>query len=198
MIGRSCGSWSTPLVTTLQLQRRDRQRDQQAAGEHRPTGPGARMTRAGDAVQKRDCARRAAPAADAAGSRPFSTRSPSQDSIAGSTVSEANTAMATTRIAPSANEMNVLSPLMNMPAIATITVTPEISTARPDVAAAVSSAPRSLAPGGALLALAPQVEQRVVDADREPDQQDDRRQVGVDRAGSRSGARPGRARRSRR
>ena len=80
------------------------------------------------------------------GMRPFSTRSPSQDSIAGSTVSEANTAMATTRIAPSANEMKVLSPLMNMPAIATITVTPEISTARPEVAAAVSSALRSLRP----------------------------------------------------
>ena len=73
-------------------------------------------------------------------------------------------AIATTRIAPSANEMKVLSPLMNMPAIATITVTPEISTARPEVAAAASSAPRSLAPGGALLALASQVEQRVVDA----------------------------------
>ena len=78
--------------------------------------------------------------------RPFSTRSPSQDSIAGSTVSEANMAMATTRIAPSAKEMKALSPLMNMPAIATITVTPEISTARPEVAAAASSAARSLRP----------------------------------------------------
>ena len=78
--------------------------------------------------------------------RPFSTRSPSQDSIAGSTVSDANIAIATTRIVPSANEMNALSPLMNMPAIATITVTPEISTARPEVAAAASSAARSLRP----------------------------------------------------
>ena len=42
--------------------------------------------------------------------------------------------------------MNVLSPLMNMPAIATITVRPEISTARPDVAAAISSAACSLRP----------------------------------------------------
>jgi hypothetical protein len=66
--------------------------------------------------------------------------------MAGSTVSEANTAIATTRIVPSANEMKALSPLMNMPAIATITVTPEISTARPEVAAAVSSAERSLRP----------------------------------------------------
>ena len=42
--------------------------------------------------------------------------------------------------------MNVLSPLMNMPAIATITVAPEISTARPEVAAAASSAALSLRP----------------------------------------------------
>ena len=44
--------------------------------------------------------------------------------------------MATTRIVPSANEMNAASQLMSIPAIATITVTPEISTARPEVAAA--------------------------------------------------------------
>ena len=49
-------------------------------------------------------------------------------------------------IVPSANEMNDLSPLMIMPAMATITVTPEMSTARPDVAAAVSSAERSSRP----------------------------------------------------
>ena len=51
------------------------------------------------------------------------------------------------------DEMNVLSPLMNMPAIATITVAPEISTARPEVAAAASSDALSLRPGRALLAL---------------------------------------------
>ena len=106
--------------------------------------PGRRMTRPVTAVQKRDCpAGRRRPST---GMRPFSTRSPSQASIAGSTVSEANMAMATTMIAPSAKEMNALSPLMNMPAIATITVTPEISTARPEVAAAASSAARSLRP----------------------------------------------------
>ena len=43
-------------------------------------------------------------------------------------------------IVPTANEMNVGSPLMNIPAIATMTVTPEMSTARPDVAPAISSA----------------------------------------------------------
>ena len=78
--------------------------------------------------------------------RPFSMRSPSQARSAGSTVIEANIAIATTRIVPSANAMKVLSPLRNMPAIATITVSPEISTARPDVAAATCSASRGSRP----------------------------------------------------
>ena len=37
-------------------------------------------------------------------------------------------------IAPRPSEVNVLSPAMNMPAIAIITVSPEMSTARPEVA----------------------------------------------------------------
>ena len=73
-------------------------------------------------------------------------RSPSQASTAGRTVSDEAIAIATTRIVPWANEMNVLSPVRNMPAIAAITVRPEISTARPEVAAATSSAERSLRP----------------------------------------------------
>ena len=77
---------------------------------------------------------------------PFSTLSPSRERIAGSTVSEPIIATATTIIVPIANDMNVLSPESNMPAIAMITVKPEISTARPDVAAAASSAARSLRP----------------------------------------------------
>ena len=75
-----------------------------------------------------------------------------------------------------------MSPVKNMPAMAAMTVRPEMSTARPDVAAAASSAASVLAPGLALLALAAEVEQRVVDADGEADEQDDRRQVdSVDR-----------------
>ncbi len=107
--------------------------------------PGWRMTRPVMAAQMCDwpAGRRRRPTM---GMRPFSTRSPSHDSMAGSTVSEANMAIATTTIAPSANEMNDLSPLMNMPAIATITVTPEISTARPEVVAAAISAARSPRP----------------------------------------------------
>ena len=107
--------------------------------------PGRRMTAPVTEDQKRDSPtpRRLLPRI---GTRPFSTRSPSQLSIAGRTVSEANTATATTRIVPSANEMNDLSPLISIPAIATITVAPEISTARPEVAAAASSAAPSLRP----------------------------------------------------
>ena len=78
--------------------------------------------------------------------RPFSTRSPSQDSIAGRTVSDAIIAIAITRIVPTANAIKVLSPLISMPAIATITVRPEISTARPEVAAATCSASSGLRP----------------------------------------------------
>ena len=44
------------------------------------------------------------------------------------------------------NEANVESPVRNKPAIATITVRPEMSTERPAVAAATSSASRSLRP----------------------------------------------------
>ena len=80
------------------------------------------------------------------GTRTFSTRSPSHESIAGSTVSEPIIATATTIIVPIANDMNVLSPEKNMPAIAIMTVMPEMSTARPDVAAAASSAAVSLRP----------------------------------------------------
>ncbi len=72
--------------------------------------------------------------------RPFSTLSPRRPSSAGSTVSEPRTAVATTMIVPIAKPPKVLSPVKNMPAIAVITVRPEMSTERPDVAAAASRA----------------------------------------------------------
>ena len=80
------------------------------------------------------------------GTRTFSTRSPSHASIAGKTVSEPIIATATTSIVPIANDMKVLSPEKNIPAIAIITVMPEMRTARPEVAAAASSAADSLFP----------------------------------------------------
>ena len=71
---------------------------------------------------------------------------------------------------------------------------PETSTARPEVAAAASSAAARYA-GRALLALAPHVEERVVDADREPDQQDDLHDVlGCRRRLAREREQPGRGR----
>jgi hypothetical protein len=76
------------------------------------------------------------------GIRPFSTRSPRRESSAGSTVSEPSMATPTTTIVPTANDMNDLSPVRNIPAIADITDTPEMSTERPEVAAAASSAAR--------------------------------------------------------
>ncbi len=78
--------------------------------------------------------------------RPFSTRSPSTERSAGTTVMEPIMATSTTVIAPTPSAVNVWSPARNMPAIATITVTPEISTARPEVAAAVRIASRCEAP----------------------------------------------------
>ncbi len=45
-----------------------------------------------------------------------------------------------------ANDWNVAAPAMYMPAMAIITVKPEISTARPEVAAAASSAASSSLP----------------------------------------------------
>ena len=73
---------------------------------------------------------------------PRSMRSPSQLIIAGMTVSEPIIATATTMIVPMPKDMNVLSPVRNMPAMAMMTVRPEMSTARPEVAAAISIASR--------------------------------------------------------
>ena len=74
------------------------------------------------------------------GTRPFSTLSPSLESSAGSTVSEPTTETATTRIVPIAKDVKTLEPAKNMPAMAIMTVKPETSTARPEVAAAAFSA----------------------------------------------------------
>ncbi len=74
------------------------------------------------------------------GSRPFSTRSPSSDSSAGSTVTEPTMATATTISEARPIASNSASPVNSMPAIATHTVTPETMIARPLVAAAIRRA----------------------------------------------------------
>ncbi len=73
------------------------------------------------------------------GIRPSSTWSPSSDISAGSTVTEPATAMSTTEMVATAKPANSCMPDRNIPAMATITVSPEISTDRPEVAAAIRS-----------------------------------------------------------
>ena len=80
------------------------------------------------------------------GTRGRSIRSPSSESIAGSTVSEPSTATATTSIVPMAIEAKVASPESSSPDIAMQTARPETTTARPLVRAAVSMASARLAP----------------------------------------------------
>ena len=80
------------------------------------------------------------------GTRKRSTLSPSLERTAGRTVSEPTIATATTSIVASPKEAKPLSPVRNMPPMAIITVSPEMSTERPDVAAAASSAACSLRP----------------------------------------------------
>ena len=67
-------------------------------------------------------------------------------SRAGSTVSEPMIAVATTRIVARAMPENTPLPARNMPLIAAMTVRPETSTARPEVAAAISIASTLPAP----------------------------------------------------
>ena len=55
-------------------------------------------------------------------------------------------ATATTRIVPIPKEMNTELPARSIPAIAVMTVSPEISTARPDVPAAFAKAEAASAP----------------------------------------------------
>ena len=61
-------------------------------------------------------------------------------------MSDPSIATATTRIVPTANADMPWIPARNIPDMATITVSPEMSTERPDVAAAASSAASSLRP----------------------------------------------------
>ena len=77
--------------------------------------------------------------------------------------------------------MYIWSPASSIPAIATITVTPEISTERPGGGGGGLERGPVTAAGRPLLTLALDVEERVVDADGEADQQDDRADVLVHR-----------------
>ena len=103
-----------------------------------PQIAGWATTRRTSAAHSRD-GRAAARLRPRNGIRPRSARGPSQDSSAGSTVSEPATAMPTTAIVPSAMPVNWSMPVRNSPAIAIITVPPDTRIARPDVPAAIRS-----------------------------------------------------------
>ena len=66
--------------------------------------------------------------------------------MAGSTVTEPSTAQKMTAIVPAAMPLSIFSPGRNMPATATATMLPEITTVRPDVRDVVTSAWSSVAP----------------------------------------------------
>ena len=139
MIGRLSGIPSTPLSTVF-----SRRLGIASAISSPPASTadtsGRRSTRSRIADHTRDSPSPRRRRRCTNGTRPFSTLSPSFDSTAGRTVSEPSIETATTRIVPTANDMNVALPVRNMPAIAIITVSPETSTARPEVAAAIARA----------------------------------------------------------
>ena len=76
------------------------------------------------------------------GTRPFSSQffRLRNESIAGRKVIDPSTATATTSIVPMPKPTKIGLPANRRPAIAVMTVRPEMSTARPEVAAAISSA----------------------------------------------------------
>ena len=139
MIGRSWGIPSTPVSTVFSRRPGIASVNRTVAASTAETS-GRRRTRSRIADQTRDSPSRPRFSRETNGTRPFSTRSPSFESTAGRTVREPSTATATTRIVPTANDMNVALPVRSMPAIAIITVSPDTSTARPEVAAAIASA----------------------------------------------------------
>ncbi len=124
-------------------------------------------------------ARRGCDGGGAATAGPRSIRSPSSASTAGSTVTEPTAAIATTRIAPSAIDVKTPSPVNVRPG------QPDHDReARrrrwhgrrwPSRRSSAASLPRA---GPPLLALAPDVEQRVVDADGQADEDHDRARSG--------------------
>ena len=80
------------------------------------------------------------------GTLPRSTRGPSQASRAGRAVSEPSTAMPTTVIVPMARPEKTSMPVAKSPPSEIITVSPDTTIARPEVAAATASASRCVLP----------------------------------------------------
>ena len=136
-----------------------------------PQIAGRATTRRTSAAHSRD-GRAAARPRPRNGIRPRSARGPSQDSSAGSTVERAGHRDADhrDRAERDAGEHGRCRSGTARPC-AIITVTPDTRIARPDVPAAIRSDSGERPSLGSFLTLAAQVEQRVVDADRHPDDQ---------------------------
>ena len=100
---------------------------------------------------------------------PGITRSPSIAISAGSRVVAVRIETATTVIAPSAIERSAWLSTIQSPARETITARPEKVTARPEVESASARASSRSRPARALLAVAGEDEERVVDRDPDPD-----------------------------
>ena len=85
-------------------------------------------------------------------------------------------------------------PMTSRPAIASMTISPAATTEAPEVAADFADASRRLSPGGDLLAVAADDQQRVVDAGAEAEHHRDRRRERrqAERRGQRSRAGSGR------
>ena len=108
------------------------------------------------------------------GMRMRSTFGPSRCRAAGRTLREPIIAARTTIIVPAPIEANSELPLTNIPAIAISTVEPEIEHGLAGCAGCAEESVGRREPAVPLLALAPDVEQRVVDSDRHPEHEDDR------------------------
>ena len=100
---------------------------------------GRRITMVTHRVQNRDCTDSGTRDQCSSAERRATAR-PNMDSTAGVKVVEVSTAIATARIAPVAIERNTGVLMRYSPVSEAITVSPESTTARPDVAIAASAA----------------------------------------------------------
>ena len=130
------------------------------------------MTRSTRRDQRPSCADPALEAVRGRGRGPCRPCRRCSDSSAGSTVSEPSIATPTTAMVPVANEVNVAAPPKYMPGHRDHHGRRRRRARRGPTSPPRPRSPRRCPPGRALLADAAQVEQRVVDADGEADEQD--------------------------
>ncbi len=133
-VGRSCRPGSASRMLTAGTARAAR-----ASAAVPPNSTGLATTRRARADHTRD-GRAAVRRRPRNGILPRSTQEPSSESAAGSAVSEPSTVMPTTMIVPTASPEKTSMPVRNSPASEIITVRPDTTMARPEVAAALRTA----------------------------------------------------------